>query len=75
MDEQALRKLIDDKGGPGKIAAALRITSPAVSQWRRVPALRVIEFERLTGVSREELRPDLYPPPVRSVVEPARAHQ
>ena len=38
----------------------------AAGQWRRVPAERVLEVERLTGVSRHELRPDLYPPPIEA---------
>lgn len=40
-----------------------RITPQAVSQWTRVPAERVLEVERVTGVPRHELRPDLYPEP------------
>lgn len=52
-------------GGPSALAAALsqsgeRISSQAVSKWFRVPAERVLEVERLTGVSRYELRPDVY---------------
>lgn len=45
-----------------KVARALKITHGAVSQWRRVPAERVVDVEALTGISREELRPDLYRP-------------
>lgn len=30
---------------------------------RRVPAERVLDVERVTGVPRHELRPDLYPAP------------
>lgn len=45
-----------------RIAKELGITHGAVSQWRRVPADRVLEVERLTGVSRHVLRPDIYPP-------------
>ena len=44
-----------------KLAVELGITHSAVSQWRRVPAERVLAVERLTGVSRHDLRPDLYP--------------
>lgn len=73
MDEEALKHLIETLGGPGKVAAALKITSPAVSQWKKVPILRVLDFERLSGVPRETLRPDLYPPPVlRPALEGAR---
>lgn len=45
-----------------KVARALKITHGAVSQWKRVPAERVIVVEALTGIPRERLRPDLYPP-------------
>lgn len=49
-------------GGPTALAKALGdVTSQAVSQWRRIPAERVLEVERVTGVSRHDLRPDLYP--------------
>jgi DNA-binding transcriptional regulator YdaS (Cro superfamily) len=43
------------------LAKALGITHGAVNQWRRVPAERVIDVERATGIPREKLRPDLYP--------------
>lgn len=39
------------------------ITPQAVSQWKRVPAERVIDVERLSGVPRHELRPDIFPAP------------
>ncbi len=48
----------------GTIAALARkigITRSAICQWDRIPAERVIEIERATGVPRQELRPDLYP--------------
>lgn len=44
-----------------QLARDLGITTGAVWQWRRVPAERVIDVSRLTGIPREELRPDLYP--------------
>lgn len=39
------------------------ITPQAISQWKKVPAERVLDVERATGVSRHELRPDIYPAP------------
>jgi len=47
-------------GGATRIARQLEISPQAVSQWRRVPAGRVLDIERLTGISRHHLRPDVY---------------
>jgi DNA-binding transcriptional regulator YdaS (Cro superfamily) len=35
------------------------ITSQAISQWKQVPAERLIDVEAVTGLTREQLRPDL----------------
>lgn len=48
-------------GGIVKLSEALGLSRGAVSQWKRVPPHRVLDVERLTGVHREILRPDLYP--------------
>jgi DNA-binding transcriptional regulator YdaS (Cro superfamily) len=61
---EALKIAKDRAGGPSGLAEKLGgITPQAISQWIRVPATRVIDVERVTGVSRHELRPDIYPPP------------
>lgn len=44
-----------------RIAEQLGITAGAVSQWDRVPVPRVLEIERITGIPRHVLRPDIYP--------------
>lgn len=63
MDEQtALASAKEKAGGPAGLASKLGITSQAISQWRRVPVERVLDVERLTGISRTALRPDIYPP-------------
>jgi DNA-binding transcriptional regulator YdaS (Cro superfamily) len=54
--------LNDERGRLTKLADVLGISVAAVCQWDRVPAERVLEVERATGVSRHDLRPDLYPP-------------
>lgn len=66
MDERehmtaALRRAIEQAGGASAIGVALGITPQAVGQWTICPPLRVRDIERLTGVSRHELRPDIYP--------------
>jgi DNA-binding transcriptional regulator YdaS (Cro superfamily) len=63
----ALKKAIESAGGQAEFARLIGITAQAVSQWDEVPPLRVLVVEKVSGVSRSELRPDLYP------VEEARA--
>lgn len=60
---EALSRAIKSAGGLAKLAEPLGISMQAVSQWDEVPALRVLAVERLSGVPRHELRPDLYPEP------------
>jgi DNA-binding transcriptional regulator YdaS (Cro superfamily) len=47
-------------GGHRKLGRLLGISHQAIGQWDRIPGERLIEIEILTGVPREELRPDLY---------------
>jgi len=61
MSDTALDRAIKAAGGLTNLAASLNITKQAVAQWSEVPPLRVLEVERASGVSRHELRPDLYP--------------
>lgn len=48
-------------GGYPNLARLLNCTRQAIYQWEKIPADRVIEIERISGVPRHELRPDLYP--------------
>lgn len=43
-----------------QLAKALGITHGAISQWARVPTDRVLDVERITGISRHDLRPDVF---------------
>lgn len=61
MRDGGLEKAIEAMGGVGALARALGISQPSVSNWSRVPAERVLPVEKVTGVSRSVLRPDLYP--------------
>lgn len=62
MDD-ALELAKTKAGGPSGLAGKLNgITSQAISQWKRVPAGRVLEVEAVTGISRHELRPDVFGP-------------
>ena len=55
-----IREAAKAVGGVTKLSSALGLSRAAVSFWTRVPAEHVIEVERLTGIPREALRPDLY---------------
>ncbi|KXV63855.1 YdaS family helix-turn-helix protein [Gluconobacter oxydans] len=58
MDTQDLIKLA---GGSARMAAQLGLRSHAsVIRWKRVPSRHLVTIERLYGVPREKLRPDLY---------------
>lgn len=48
-------------GGIAALARALNVRHPTFYRWRKVPPRRVLEIERITGISRRRLRPDLYP--------------
>ena len=60
-----------ERGRRVALADGLNISPGAVSQWDRVPAERVLEIERLTGISRHDLRPDVFGPPPDIKVAPA----
>ncbi|WP_017521980.1 MULTISPECIES: YdaS family helix-turn-helix protein [Pseudomonas] len=64
MEELAIRRAVQAAGGQSALARILQVTPQAVQKMcasGRVPAERVLEIEKATGVSRHELRPDIYP--------------
>ena len=60
--EIALKEAIRVAGGAAALARCLGIKQPSVFGWERVPAERVLAVEAASGVRRERLRPDIYPP-------------
>ncbi|PZN98905.1 MAG: molecular chaperone [Hyphomicrobiales bacterium] len=63
MRDPVLEKAIGSVGGVRALARSLGISQPAISSWKRVPADRVLSVEATTGISRSDLRPDIYPQP------------
>lgn len=63
QSQTALERAIKEAGGRDALASALGISGPAISQWTRIPAERVLDIERATNgiVSRHDLRADIYP--------------
>lgn len=67
---EAVNRAIEAGGGLQPLAAKLGVRYQALQKWRksgRVPAERVLSVEAASGVSRHELRPDLYPFESRSL--------
>jgi DNA-binding transcriptional regulator YdaS (Cro superfamily) len=55
------KKVAEKVGGIPNLAKGLKISRPAIYQWDKIPGDRVIDVERITGISRHDLRPDLHP--------------
>jgi TorA maturation chaperone TorD len=72
--DEGLDRAIDAVGGVAQLARKIGISQPSVSNWAKVPVQRVIAVEAATGVSRDELRPDLYSEPI-DPVDAARAQE
>jgi DNA-binding transcriptional regulator YdaS (Cro superfamily) len=60
---KAIERAVDAAGGQLALAKKLGVSYQAVQKWLRsgVPADRVLAVESATGVSRHDLRPDIYP--------------
>lgn len=67
-------RIVEAYGGAAALARRLGISRNAISDWRAancIPAERVLDIERLTGVPRHLIRPDIYPPPQEGAVSAA----
>lgn len=61
---KAIERAVEKAGGQQALADMCGVKYQAVQKWlrgKRVPAERVLTIESATGVSRHELRPDIYP--------------
>lgn len=62
----ALEKAVKKEGSRGRVAKKLGISRQATIFWEKlgyVPARHVLALEKMSGVSRYTLRPDIYGPP------------
>lgn len=71
MNKQTIRDAAATVGGMSKLSRLLGLSPAAVGLWEQVPPKRVLEVERLTGVSRHVLRPDIYGPAVETAEKAA----
>jgi DNA-binding transcriptional regulator YdaS (Cro superfamily) len=56
----ALRKVFKISGGPAGLAKAIGVSRQNIHQWKRVPATRVADVAKATGIPPAVLRPDLF---------------
>jgi TorA maturation chaperone TorD len=71
MRDPGLEQAIRTVGGIRELSRLLGISQPAVSNWKRVPADRILQIEAVTGLSRSVIRPDLYEqPPMEDELDP-----
>jgi DNA-binding transcriptional regulator YdaS (Cro superfamily) len=56
-----LLKAIEKMGTQAALADAIGCRPNAISNWSEIPPGRVEQIEKLTGIPRYVLRPDLYP--------------
>lgn len=63
--QTVLRAAVQAVGSQGAMARLLGISQPSVWKWldkgKPLPAEHVLAVEAATGVSRHDLRPDIYP--------------
>ena len=77
-----LKAVIDKLGSQAALAELVGVGQPAISKWLAkgapLPAEYVLKVEARTGISRHDLRPDVYPenmppaPPALSGIEVGR---
>ena len=59
-----IERAVEIAGGQQALAEKIGVRYQAVQKWlkaSRVPAERVLAIETATGISRHDLRPDIYP--------------
>jgi DNA-binding transcriptional regulator YdaS (Cro superfamily) len=56
-----VQQAADKVGSMSELARRLGISHPALFRWKKVPAERVLKLEQISGISRHDIRPDIYP--------------
>jgi DNA-binding transcriptional regulator YdaS (Cro superfamily) len=65
---EGVARALQALGTGAELARRLGTTRQAVQKWRRVPEARVLQVERVTGVPRYMLRPDLFDRPTKNAI-------
>ena len=69
-ESTGILKVVAYFGSQVKVAQALQVNRQTVNSWvkkrNKIPPKKVVEIEKLTGINRWELRPDLWDKPLCS---------
>lgn len=57
--DHGLEQAVEAAGGVSALAQALGVSSQAISQWKKVPPMRLLAVSRVTGIPGHVLRPDV----------------
>jgi len=52
--------ILKNRGTASAIAKGLGVTRAAISAWREIPITRLKEVSKITGIPRNQLRPDIF---------------
>jgi DNA-binding transcriptional regulator YdaS (Cro superfamily) len=63
-DKTAIQQAAENVGGPSALARACGVSPQAVNKWlmKQAPSKQCVRIESVSGVSRHELRPDVFGP-------------
>ena len=61
--DAGLQAAIKAAGGIRPLARMVGIKHPAVFHWTSIPIRHLLKIEKATGISREQLRPDIFKAP------------
>lgn len=60
---EIVKRAAANVGGLTRLASQIGVRHQSIYSWRRVPAERVRDMARVSGLQAYEIRPDLFPPP------------
>lgn len=75
LPAQALTRAVDLLGGQAAMARLLKVSQPSVFGWikrgKGLPADHALAVEAATGVSKHDLRPNIYPRDAQAAADQA----
>jgi len=63
--DSGLQAAVNAVGTRYRLSQLVGVVPSSVLRWTKIPAGRIVQVEKVTGVPREVLRPDLYRQPKR----------